>query len=124
MNHDDTFFQASLDRYKSFLYLIKTSGGARHTFSFVPTPDIDLLWHSHQLNPIAYSADLHGIFGGILDHNDRDLQSNKLFNGFGRTKQIWEVTYGCMYSRGEGAVMSKGNKDMMMCYTACFSRDV
>lgn len=36
-------------RYIKFLQLIKEC-----TFTLVPTLDIDLLWHTHQLSPVAY----------------------------------------------------------------------
>ncbi|CAN8288550.1 unnamed protein product [Cochlearia groenlandica] len=68
----------------------------------VPTKDIDLIWHTHQLNPSSYYNDLEKIFGNILQHDD-DIDTverkcgNKLNNMFFKTTAIWEEMFGKKY---------------------------
>ncbi len=37
-----------------------------------PTYDIDLVWHAHQLCPMAYKTDMTKILGYVLNHDDTD----------------------------------------------------
>ncbi len=37
-----------------------------------PMYDIDLLWHTHQLHPLAYAADMTSWLGYVLNHDDTD----------------------------------------------------
>lgn len=56
----ESFLHAAEMRYKGFLHLAAKSKGK---LFLVPTYDIDLMWHSHQLDPIAYRADTLQILG-------------------------------------------------------------
>ncbi|XP_024523119.1 glycine-rich domain-containing protein 1-like [Selaginella moellendorffii] len=104
---DESFLVAAVARYKAFLHLVRKSGTS--TF-FVPTYDIDLIWHTHQLHPVSYHNDLTQVLGRIFEHDDTDSNRDsggKLDNGFTKTRSMWEDTYGlpyekagCMY-RGE-----------------------
>jgi len=63
---DRTFLRTALDRYKQFLYL-KTK---YPNDVLVPCYDIDLMWHSHLLNPVAYYNDLKESLGALFNHDD------------------------------------------------------
>ncbi|KAL2629021.1 hypothetical protein R1flu_013707 [Riccia fluitans] len=101
---DQRFLETALRRYKGFLYLIKRNEeiqGQPKGF-FVPTYDIDLLWHSHQLAPSAYNSDMKIFLGRVLDHddtvNDRSIGA-KLSVGFDETSDAWLKTYGKVYEQ-------------------------
>ena len=71
-------------------------------FFLVPTYDIDLIWHAHQLNPEAYNKDLTQILGKVLNHDDSDSDrtpGHKLQHGFTQTCKLWFETYGSIYQR-------------------------
>lgn len=46
---DERFLRAALQRYKCFLHILRKSEGK---ILCVPTYDIDLMWHSHQVGEI------------------------------------------------------------------------
>ncbi|KAG5064015.1 hypothetical protein AAZX31_02G203400 [Glycine max] len=106
--NDDTFLEGAVARYKGFLHLIKRNR-ERHVSCFcVPTYDIDLIWHSHQLHPVSYCNDLVAIMGTILEHNDMDsdrTKGQKLDAGFSETTTQWEETFGSRYWKA-GAMYS------------------
>lgn len=100
---DAKFLATALDRYKRFLYL-------RQQFPsvfLVPSYDIDLMWHTHQLHPKHYQTDTLKLLGRIFNHddsvNDRSPGS-KLSIADGETRNLWRDTfeenftmYGAMY---------------------------
>ncbi|KAJ8638191.1 hypothetical protein MRB53_012458 [Persea americana] len=107
---DDRFLEGALARYKGFLYLIKRNLERFMNRFCVPTYDIDLFWHSHQLNPGSYCKDLVAAVGKVLEHDDTDSdRSNgkKLNVGFEATTKQWEVTFGSRYWKA--GVMYRGN---------------
>jgi len=68
----------------------------------VPTYDIDLMWHTHQLDPVAYNRDLLVVAGRVLPHDDTDDNRDegaKLRTGFQATKKLWEETFGSPYEK-------------------------
>lgn len=68
----------------------------------VPTYDIDLMWHSHQLQPISYQKDMVKLLGKVLEHDDTDsdrTKGKKLDTGFFDTTKQWEDAYGLRYWR-------------------------
>lgn len=103
MNYGDHFFEEAVARYKGFLHLIKTIKERKLESLCVPTHDIDLIWHTHQLFPVAYGKDMKAIHGRVVDHNDRDSEPQKMKFQFSRTKDLWEELFGGMYYVG-GAV--------------------
>ncbi|XP_024542429.1 glycine-rich domain-containing protein 1-like, partial [Selaginella moellendorffii] len=106
---DKNFLHAAAARYKAFLHLVARHTSAASVF-LVPTYDIDLIWHTHQLHPVSYRSDLTRLFGRIFEHDDTDSNRDpggKLDKGFAKTLSLWESLYdlpyekaGCMY-RGE-----------------------
>lgn len=105
---DDSYLRGSVQRYKMFLNLILLNNGA----FCVPTFDIDLLWHAHQMCAKAYSLDTQKLFGRVLGHDDRDSNSEKTGSarskrlewGYRTTMQLWDRTYGVPYDRA-GAML-------------------
>ena len=63
---DRRFLEKALSRYKQFLYVIKQYPDA----ALRPCYDIDLVWHTHMLNPNEYGIDTTVIGGGLLHHDD------------------------------------------------------
>ncbi|KAG0613348.1 hypothetical protein M758_6G096300 [Ceratodon purpureus] len=95
---EDSFLQAATERYKCFLHLLYKSKGK---IFCVPTFDIDLIWHSHQLSPMSYAKDTKALLGSVADH-DSYLErgpGSKLGNGFEDTARLWESTFGHSYEK-------------------------
>ncbi|GLT60559.1 hypothetical protein SLA2020_333210 [Shorea laevis] len=108
--NDHLFLEEAAARYKGFLHLIKRNWERSLRRFCVPTYDIDLIWHSHQLNPDSYCKDLVAALGKVLEHDDTDsdrTEGKKLDNGFSGTTKQWEETFGLRYWR-VGA-MYRGN---------------
>ncbi|CAK8540392.1 unnamed protein product [Lathyrus sativus] len=106
----DLFIKEAEARYKGFLYLIKRNKEKGINRFCVPTYDIDLMWHSHQLHPVYYSKDLNEALGKILEHDDTDsdrTKGKKLDVGFSGTTKQWEDTFGTRYWKA--GAMYKGN---------------
>ena len=99
------FLQDGLTRYRMFLMLKKLN---REVF-VVPTYDIDLIWHTHQLHPRSYIKDCLEIFSRILPHDDdvgERASGSELTKSYTFTKELWHKHYGIPYPK-EGA-MFKG----------------
>ncbi|XP_004299821.1 PREDICTED: uncharacterized protein LOC101299090 isoform X1 [Fragaria vesca subsp. vesca] len=99
---NDIFLKEAVARYKGFLHLIKRNRQLSVKRFCVPTYDIDLIWHSHQLYPAAYCKDLKTILGKVLQHDDTDsdrTKGNKLDVAFSGTTKQWEETFGSRYWR-------------------------
>ncbi|EEF35141.1 DNA binding protein, putative [Ricinus communis] len=97
---NDIFLEEAVNRYKGFLYLIKRNIEQSVRRFCVPTYDIDLIWHTHQLHPISYCKDLSEALGKILEHDDMDsdrTKGKKLDVGFSGTTKQWEETFGTRY---------------------------
>ncbi|CAH9105479.1 unnamed protein product, partial [Cuscuta europaea] len=98
----DLYLEGAVARYKGFLHLIKRNKERSIRCFCVPTYDIDLIWHTHQLHPVSYCEDLVELIGMVLEHDDTDLdrtKGNKLDTGFSNTIKHWEETYGRRYWR-------------------------
>lgn len=63
----------------------------------VPTLDIDLAWHTHQLSPSSYYVRTVTLRGRFLDHNDR-VREDSLAEAFEFTCYAYQDTYGTVYS--------------------------
>lgn len=100
--HEDRFLKAAVARYKGFLHLIRRNHERSMKCFCVPTYDIDLIWHSHQLHPLSYCNDMAELLGRVLEHDDTDSdrsEGKKLDVGFRETAKQWEDTYGLRYWR-------------------------
>ena len=58
--------RTSIERYFKFVQLIASHPGK----TFVPTMDIDLVWHTHQTDPKSYGAYTKSVLGKTLNHDD------------------------------------------------------
>ncbi|KAG5621273.1 hypothetical protein H5410_006491 [Solanum commersonii] len=100
--NNNLYLEGAVARYKGFLHLIRRNKERSMKSFTVPTYDIDLIWHTHQLHPASYCKDLVDIMGKVLEHDDTDsdrTKGKKLDTGFSRTTKQWEETYGLRYWR-------------------------
>ncbi|KAK4360589.1 hypothetical protein RND71_019541 [Anisodus tanguticus] len=100
--NNDLYLEGAVAQYKGFLHLIRRNKERSIKSFTVPTYDIDLIWHTHQLYPASYCKDLVDIMGKVLEHDDTDsdrTKGKKLDTGFSRTTKQWEETYGSRYWR-------------------------
>ncbi|KAH7567611.1 hypothetical protein ACOSP7_010395 [Xanthoceras sorbifolium] len=107
---DDLFLEGAVARYKGFLHLIRRNMERGIRRFCVPTYDIDLIWHSHQLLPVSYSKDLVTLLGKVLEHDDTDsdkTKGKKLDTGYFETTKQWEEAFGFRYWRA--GAMYRGN---------------
>ncbi|KAJ7044295.1 hypothetical protein C8F04DRAFT_1174732 [Mycena alexandri] len=63
---------------------------------FIPTLDIDLVWHTHQLMTTVYAHDTSTHMDRYIDHNDK-VEESRLTNSFDDTCQKWKSKYGLNY---------------------------
>ena len=64
---------------------------------FVPTLDIDLIWHTHQCSPGAYYLATMEKAGKFLNHDD-SIEDAKLGDGYMRTRELWRVRFAEEYA--------------------------
>ena len=104
--NNTTFLTEAIKRYKKFLYLKQNNPEV----FLVPCYDFDLVWHSHQLHPLAYKRDTEAVLGRMLNHDDSVTDRTpdaKLMKSDVKTRDLWKATFdedfmlcGAMY-RGE-----------------------
>jgi len=58
----------------------------------VPTLDVDLFWHTHQLAPVAYHAWYERNIGRRINHDDT-ISKGTLEGAFITTKDAWDQRY-------------------------------
>lgn len=78
----DKFLNIAEKRYKGFLHLCAKLKGR---VFLVPTYDIDLMCHTHQLDPFAYRVDMLQIMGSVMAHDDTECdrgEGSRLSMGF------------------------------------------
>lgn len=63
----------------------------------VPTLDVDLAWHTHQLNPPSYMKYIVDKTRQYVDHDDK-VAETALNNAFAWTSKAYEKKYGDKYS--------------------------
>ena len=82
-------------RYHKFLLLLKRSGGSLGQNKgphLVPTLDIDLCWHTHQLFPQDYYSWCTEHLGRAVNHDDT-IPKASLTNGLRVTSLAWFEAY-------------------------------
>ncbi|XP_045164314.2 uncharacterized protein LOC123528567 [Mercenaria mercenaria] len=103
---DRRFLERALERYKKFLLLKR-----QYAEEFlVPCYDIDLIWHTHQLNPLIYKYDTTRIVGHLFNHDDsvnERHEGSKLNNADKRTRELWKQVYNESFSKF--GAMFRGN---------------
>lgn len=90
----DGTLRRALDRYQKFLKLFKIYPKEM----FVPTLDIDLVWHTHQCSSERYKVSVEALTGKFVNHNDK-LGTPVLSGGLQRTKQLWKIRFSEEYVR-------------------------
>ncbi|KAK6993013.1 hypothetical protein R3P38DRAFT_3079281 [Favolaschia claudopus] len=90
---DETALQHVIVRYHAFLDLMSSSPAS----FFVPTLDIDLAWHTHQLMAENYAKDTMKYVGRFIDHDDL-IEEHKLANAFVITCRAWKTRFGIQYT--------------------------
>jgi len=78
--------ETALERYIRFFQLMTSSP------SMVPTLDVDLVWHTHQLSPSRYLFFCKEHHGGLIDHDDK-VEGSTIENGFNRTQQMYQARF-------------------------------
>ncbi|KAF7296992.1 hypothetical protein MIND_00931500 [Mycena indigotica] len=78
----------AIARYHAFLDLM--SGLPIHFL--VPTLDIDLAWHTHQLRSYDYYYDTKKYVGSFIDHDDK-VEETHLSNSFDTTASAWRSRF-------------------------------
>ncbi|KAI1496854.1 hypothetical protein F5X99DRAFT_398843 [Biscogniauxia marginata] len=63
----------------------------------VPTLDVDLAWHTHQLSPASYFNTMVEKTRKFIDHDDK-IDENKLSDAFEWTSKTYQELYGEVYS--------------------------
>ncbi|EIW76418.1 hypothetical protein CONPUDRAFT_111340, partial [Coniophora puteana RWD-64-598 SS2] len=79
-------------RYHAFLGLMAESP----ELFFVPTLDIDLAWHTHQLMATTYQQNCRRYIKRYVDHDDK-VEENSLANSFDDTCRVWQDKYHVPY---------------------------
>lgn len=82
----------AITRYTKFLKLMALYPKTM----FVPTLDIDLVWHTHQCSPSQYFDSTNKLIGRFLNHDDT-IVKDKLEDGFANTKALFQVRFGKSY---------------------------
>jgi hypothetical protein len=63
----------------------------------VPTLDVDLAWHTHQLSPPAYLGFTYAKTQKFIDHDDK-INEDKLATAFEWTSKTYQESFGEVYS--------------------------
>ncbi|KAF9034107.1 hypothetical protein BJ165DRAFT_1534302 [Panaeolus papilionaceus] len=80
-------------RYHAFLDLMATHPGTM----LVPTLDIDLVWHTHQLMSSNYVDDCTKYVGRFVDHDDK-VEGIRLSTSFDQTGFLWRNRFKVPYT--------------------------
>lgn len=91
----------AVERYLRFLRLIKDKGE-----TVVPTLDIDLCWHTHQLAPVAYEAYCVTYVGRSINHDDT-IRADTRSDAQDTTARLWALEYGESYFDPTNAARSE-----------------
>lgn len=85
--------QRAIVKYQRFLVIAK---GAWKQM-VVPTLDVDLIWHTHQLSPTGYYRMTTGGLSKLLDHDDK-VDETKLSTAFEWMCNTYFEKYNEVYS--------------------------
>ncbi|KAK0207148.1 hypothetical protein DFS33DRAFT_1423132 [Desarmillaria ectypa] len=92
-SEDEVALEHCTARYHAFLDLMSSSPAG----FFVPTLDIDLVWHTHQLMARQYSSDCLEYIRRFADHDDK-VAENRLSRAFDITCRAWQDRFGIPYT--------------------------
>lgn len=80
-------------KYERFIRLMSVDAGK----IVVPTLDVDLAWHTHQLSPRSYYDFTVAKTQKFVDHDDK-INEDKLTAAFEWTSKTYQEYYGEVYS--------------------------
>ncbi|KAG2040497.1 hypothetical protein BDR03DRAFT_915553 [Suillus americanus] len=89
---DIVALQHCIARYHAFLNIMAESPAS----FFVPTLDIDLGWHTHQLMASRYQNDCLSLVGRYVNHDDK-VEEGQLATSFDITCRAWNDRYHVPY---------------------------
>ena len=100
--------QRSTTRYHKFLLLMNRKSNSKNKkVALVPTLDIDLSWHTHQLEAVSYRKWCIEHLGVAVNHDDT-VAKESLDQGLRETTQAWYNAYREPYAPNEVREHSKG----------------
>lgn len=82
----------AVERYENFVELFSLYPGKM----LVPTLDVDIVWHTHQLSAAEYTKSMRSRCGRFIDHDDKIAQ-HSLDDGMAETKELYRVRFGGTY---------------------------
>ena len=82
-----------LTKYERFLTIMSKNPKS----ITVPTLDVDLAWHTHQLSPVSYYRHTVNLAGRFIDHDDK-IAEHTLSKQFEWTSKMYQTMYGEVYS--------------------------
>ncbi|OHF04055.1 hypothetical protein CORC01_00394 [Colletotrichum orchidophilum] len=85
-----------LTKYTCFVEIIAIASSTEDKVA-VPTLDVDLAWHTHQLSPQSYLVFTLAKTGAFVDHNDK-VDEDRLSTAFEWTSKTYQEKYGEIYS--------------------------
>ncbi|GAB1522772.1 hypothetical protein RhiTH_005895 [Rhizoctonia solani] len=91
-DHDCTVIHRCIARYHAWLDVMSQLSRKM----LVPTLDIDLAWHTHQLKQQSYRIWTLEVLGQFIDHDDK-VEENKLSEAYEQTAKYWEQRWGVPY---------------------------
>ncbi|KAF5385031.1 hypothetical protein D9615_001238 [Tricholomella constricta] len=90
---DELVLKHAIARYHSFLDLMSSSPAS----FFVPTLDIDLVWHTHQMMGSKYDTHCMLLLRRLVDHDDK-VEESRLSSAFDITFRAWKMRFGLPYT--------------------------
>ncbi|KAH7318890.1 hypothetical protein B0J17DRAFT_773168 [Rhizoctonia solani] len=91
-DQDPTVIYRCIARYYAWLEVMSQVSQKM----LVPTLDIDLVWHTHQLKQQDYRIWTLDVMGEFVDHDDK-VEENKLSDAYDQTAEHWEQRWGVPY---------------------------
>ncbi|KAK4249025.1 hypothetical protein C7999DRAFT_39873 [Corynascus novoguineensis] len=85
-----------LTKYQRFMQIMAWNPGK----IAVPTLDVDLAWHTHQLSPSRYYRHTVGLTNRFIDHDDK-IEDTTLGEQFEWTSRVYQKQYGEVYKVSE-----------------------
>ncbi|KAK4652655.1 hypothetical protein QC762_0075380 [Podospora pseudocomata] len=88
----DSMLGRAISRYRNFFSLFAVANHAT-----VPTIDIDLVWHTHQLSPAQYTLySEKAAQGRFINHND-NIEQADILSAFQSTRALYQRVFGEEY---------------------------
>jgi hypothetical protein len=101
---NEAVISTSIERYIRFIAAMK----AFPELMFVPTLDIDLVWHAHQtFDPVMYRDYTKKIVGKVVSHDD-DVEQESLDDSFSSTIKAWFELYNEEYTTQNPELTTSG----------------